>query len=125
MAGNIVVVVNPASDLLEVTASAISKVFMGKSSKVADSKVSPIDQSSDQPARIGFSKKILGRSVAKVEKYWKKIILSGKGQPPQSVSGDDEVIAFVMKNKNAIGYISSDKVTDEVKVLKVDGQKEW
>jgi ABC-type phosphate transport system substrate-binding protein len=124
-AGNIVVVVNPSNSLSSATADEISKVFRGKTSSVAGASVEPVDQSPDAQARIDFSEKILGRSVNKVVDYWQKRVFAGKGDPPKSVDNDANVIAFVKGNPNAIGYISAGSVSGDVKVIEVDGKKEW
>ena len=124
-AGNVVVIVNSASSITNVTASDIAKVFMGKSSSLDGEKVKAVDLNEESEVRSSFSEKILGRSVAKIVKLWKKKIFSGKGTPPQTMSNDNEVLAYVADNPNGIGYIDASKVTDKVKVISVDGQKEW
>ncbi|MCP4685326.1 MAG: phosphate ABC transporter substrate-binding protein [bacterium] len=124
-AGNVVVIVNPASSISETTASEVSKVFMGKSGSVGGADVAAVDQAPGSQARIDFSEKILGRSVKKVTDYWKKRTFSGKGEAPQQVANDAKVIAFVADNPGAIGYVSAGAVTDKVKTVTVDGKTEW
>lgn len=124
-AGNVVVIVNTASSITNVTASGIAKVFMGKSSSLEGEKVKAVDLEESSEVRNSFSEKILGRSVAKITKLWKKKVFSGKGTPPKIMSNDNEVIAYVAGNPNGIGYIDASKVTDKVKVITIDGQKEW
>lgn len=124
-AGNIVVIVNPASAISKATASEISKLFMGKSTAVNKEKVVPVDQAAETQARIDFCDKILGRTVKKVLDYWKKRVFSGKGNPPGMLSDDKKVIAHVAETPNAIGYISAGALNDKVKAVSVDGKVEW
>ncbi|MCP4566176.1 MAG: phosphate ABC transporter substrate-binding protein [FCB group bacterium] len=124
-AGDVVVIVNPASSISKATSGEIEKVFMGKSSSVNDTKVVPVDQSSKSQARVDFSDKILGKTVKKVTNFWKKQVFSGKGEPPKRLEDDAKVIAFVAENKNAIGYISADALSDKVKSVSVDGKEKW
>ncbi|MCP4703209.1 MAG: phosphate ABC transporter substrate-binding protein [candidate division Zixibacteria bacterium] len=124
-AGEIVVIVNPASSISKATSGEIEKVFMGKSSSVEGTKVVPVDQKSKSPARADFSDKILGKTVKKVTNFWKKQVFSGKGEPPKRFEDDAKVIAYVAENKNAIGYVSADALSDKVKSISVDGKKKW
>lgn len=124
-AGNIVVVVNSASTISKVTASELSKLFMGKSKTVAGEKAVPINQDVESQPRADFSDKILGRTVKKIVDYWKKRIFSGKGKAPKEVSDDAKVIAYVSENPNALGYIAASNLTDKVKAIPVDGKVEW
>ena len=124
-AGNVVVIVNAASSIANVTASDVAKVFMGKSSSLEGEKVKAVDLGEDSDVRTNFSEKILGRSVSKIVAIWKKKVFSGKGTPPKTMNNDNEVLAYVAGNANGIGYIDASKVTDKVKVITVDGQKEW
>lgn len=124
-AGNIVVVVNSASTISKVTASELSKLFMGKSKTVAGEKAVPINQDVESQPRADFSDKILGRTVKKIVDYWKKRIFSGKGKAPKEVFDDAKVIAYVSENSNALGYISASSLTDKVKAIPVDGKVEW
>jgi len=47
-------------------------------------------------------------------------MLSGEGTAPKAFSSDAEVIDFVKNNNGAIGYISKDSLSDDVKQLNVE-----
>lgn len=40
--------------------------------------------------------------------YWRKLLFKGKLAPPPTRATDSEIIDFVGKNANAIGYVSGD-----------------
>ncbi len=124
-AGNIVVIVNSGSGITAATADEVSKVFMGKSGSLGGTDVTPVDQVSDSETRTAFSEKILGRSVTKVSKYWKKLVFAGKGEPPAVFANDAKVIAHVSDTPDAVGYVSAGSLNDKVKAILVDGQVEW
>jgi len=124
-AGEVVVIVNPASSVSKATSGEIEKVFMGKTSSISGKAVSPVDQKAKSTARADFSDKILGKAVKKVTDFWKKQVFSGKGQPPKQLADDAKVIAWVAENEDAIGYVSADAVSSKVKVVSVDGKEEW
>ncbi|MGB1303739.1 MAG: phosphate ABC transporter substrate-binding protein, partial [Pseudoalteromonas marina] len=44
-------------------------------------------------------------------------VFTGKGTPPEKLGSDQAVIDFVAANADAIGYVDSAKVSDNVKVV--------
>ncbi len=69
-----------------------------------------------------FFKAVLKKSDRAVQQIWVKLLLSGRvSQGPVGFSSDAEVIDYIRKNPGAIGFISLDNVTEDVKVLLIDG----
>lgn len=58
-----------------------------------------------------------GKSLMEMKKLWMKLQLTGEGQPPAGVGSEDEVVSKVASTPGAIGFVSSDKVNNSVKVL--------
>ncbi len=61
--------------------------------------------------------KTIGKSSMEMKKYWMKLQLTGEGQPPDGYSSDEEIVSKVASTPGAIGFVSADKVSDNVKVL--------
>ena len=40
--------------------------------------------------------------------YWKRMVFTGRGLPPQTIPTEAELIDFVSKTKGAVGYVSSE-----------------
>ena len=59
----------------------------------------------------------LGKSTSRMKSIWMKNMLSGEGEPPESLKSEEELLKKVAATPGAIGFISQAKVTDEVKVL--------
>ncbi|HEY9247790.1 MAG TPA: hypothetical protein VIO38_01600 [Rariglobus sp.] len=57
------------------------------------------------------------RSADQFDKYWKKLVFSGKGVMPAQAADDAAMIDYVSKTPGALGYVSAGAVTDKVKVL--------
>lgn len=110
------VIVNSANNN-DISSSQIKKIFLGKSKSFADgNKVevySLADGSNDTQV---FRLNALSKSNSQYKSYWAKLAFTGKGTPPKSIS-DSEMISTVKSNSNAIGFINSDKVTGDVKVI--------
>ena len=59
----------------------------------------------------------IGKTPLELKKIWLRIQLSGQGKAPESLESDEEVLAKVATTPGAIGFISSDKVKGDVKVV--------
>uniref|UniRef100_A0A486XUQ4 ABC-type phosphate transport system, periplasmic component n=1 Tax=Rheinheimera sp. BAL341 TaxID=1708203 RepID=A0A486XUQ4_9GAMM len=107
----VVVVVNPSMNE-EITKDEIARVYTGRSSVLV-----PVNLKDSDAKRAAFDEKALGRSSAQLKAYWSKLVFTGKGNPPQEVATDADVIAFISNNDYGIGYIDAANVTDKVKVI--------
>jgi len=118
------VVINEANSTTVIDRDGLSKCFMKQASKwISGHTVVPVDQAPSSEIRKVFSTKIHGRDVSKIQKYWQRQIYSGRGVPPQELSSDKEVLAFVRSNPGAVGYVSAGaKIGDGVKVLEITGE---
>lgn len=114
---DVVVVVHP-SNAAAINTTQIKRIFLGKEKKFSDGKeATPINSVASYSSRDQFDSNILGRSSAQVSAYWSKLVFTGKGIPPKEVENDAAVIAIVVNNQNAIGYVDSAAVTGDVKVI--------
>ncbi len=58
-----------------------------------------------------------GMELKKIKKLWLKAKLTGNGNPPTIISSDEKIIEMVANTPGAIGFVSSSKVKDNIKVL--------
>lgn len=117
LSAEVSVVVHPSNNS-QISANDISQLFLGKTKNFPDgSSAVPISQGESSQITVSFYERIMNRTPKQVKAYWSKQVFSGVGSPPKEVSNDEEVLKLISKNPNLIGYIDSDKVTDEVKVV--------
>lgn len=64
----------------------------------------------------------LGKPPSRMKSLWLKRMLSGDGDPPESLDSEDEVLHKVRATPGAIGFLSMTRVDDSVKVLAVISQ---
>lgn len=121
--GELAIIVNVNNDASEITAEEVASIFLGKTRRLPDgTKVVPIDQFEGERPRAEFYQKVVQKSQSQLNSYWSRLIFTGKGQPPFTVTGDSEVLEFIASNPNMIGYVdlktieSSTNVND-IKVL--------
>lgn len=114
------VIVNPANAVAELPAEVLGKILLKEvTSFPSGGAATPVDLGKASPVRAAFSKRVVGRPLPVVEKYWQQQISSGKDEPPPIKSSDDEVVAFVKANPGAVGYVSSAANVAGVKVVEV------
>jgi ABC-type phosphate transport system substrate-binding protein len=115
------VIVNAANPESAVKREQLSGLFLKNTIKWSNgTPVSPVDQSVTSPVRIAFSKDVFGQPVAAIQSYWQKQSAAGQEGPPAVRASDREVLAYVLANVGAVGYVSPDILLSKgVKVLKV------
>lgn len=114
---DLVVVANPNVKLNAISQIELTKLFLGQSSAYPDgSKAVPLDINGDH--RNSFYTYILKKSPTQLEKYWARMIFTGKAQPPRQISSKD-VKSIVADTQGAISYMDSATVDSSVKVLTV------
>ena len=59
----------------------------------------------------------LGKSTSRMKSIWMKNMLSGEGDPPESIPSEEEVLKKVASTPGAIGFVSQAKTSEEVKIL--------
>jgi len=117
-AADVVAVVSAKSPISALSKPQVADLFLGKGSRFPNGLAAvPIDQIEGSAARNEFYEKVAGKSPAQVKALWSKIIFTGRGQPPPTVSDSVEVKKIISANPAAIGYIDRDQVDATVRVL--------
>ncbi len=117
-ADEVVLIVNPANALSEMTLKDVKRIYLGKSKFFpGGGKVIPADQSEKSTVRDIFYEVMIGKSASKLKAYWSKRIFTGKGTPPKVIKGDEAMLAWVAAQPMALGYVFRKSVNDSVKML--------
>lgn len=113
----VVVIANPAGpDAL--TKSQVTKLYLGKSKKLPTGQKAQILEIAEGDAtRAAFHDAVTGKSEAQLQSYWSRLVFTGKGKPPKSLSSASLVKNSVASSPNAIGYIDEADVDASVKVV--------
>jgi ABC-type phosphate transport system substrate-binding protein len=115
---DVVAVVSVKSAITSLDKSQVADIFLGKASHFPNGiQAAPIDQSEGLALRDEFYAKVVGKSPSQIKAYWTKIIFTGRGQPPPSVSNDVEMKKRIGENPAAIGYIDRSLVDNTVRVV--------
>ena len=115
-----VVVVNAANSVTSLTPSDLSKLFLRKLTRFSNGRPAvPVDQVETCALRKHFSTAIHGMDVPDVKSYWQELVFSGRAEPPIERQSDEDVVAFVHSNPNAIGYVIVGTPLGDVKAIAV------
>lgn len=114
---DVAVIVNTANNN-PIDESFIKKVYLGKAKSFEDgAKIDMYTLGDSDAATAEFREKVLNKTNSQYKSYWSKLVFTGKGTPPKEMSDASEMINEVKRNINTIGFIASDQVTGDVKVI--------
>ncbi len=114
------VIVHPDNPSTALTRDFLVDAFLKRVSHWSDGEtIRPVDQRQSAFVRRRFSESVLQRSVAAVKSYWQQRIFSGRELPPPELDSDDAVVAYVLKHRGAVGYVSAGAKLDRAKSVQV------
>lgn len=73
----------------------------------------------DAPLHINFSKEKLNVFPYQLRAAWDRLVFSGTGQAPHTVSSPEEMLAKVASTPGAIGYLTKPRMDGTVNVLQI------
>jgi ABC-type phosphate transport system substrate-binding protein len=115
---DVVVVVSAKNPVAALSRAQVEDIFLGKTIHFPDGAAAvAIDQPEGSAVRDEFYNKVTGKTAAQIKAYWSKIIFTGRGQPPPSVSNTIEMMKRIGANPAAIGYIDRNMINDSVRVV--------
>ncbi len=113
-------VVHPSNSTASISRSEAASIFLKKTTHWSNgATIVVIDLPPEASVRQSFSSHVLGKSVAAVKSFWQQQIFSGRDVPPVEKRTDEEVIAFIRSNANAIGYIGIGTPTQGLRVVEI------
>ena len=67
-----------------------------------------------------FLKEYVHKTENNYVRYWKRMIVTGKGKMPKLLSDEDSVISYVAATEGAIGYVSESVIDNSVQKIKIE-----
>ena len=117
------VIVNSSNPITSVSKPTLSKMLLKTQTAWSNgNRVLPVDQRASAKVRDTLSRDVHGRSAMTIKTWWNQQIFAGKGVPPPELTSDAKVVAYVSANAGAIGYVSADTNTSDVKVVAVTAE---
>ncbi len=113
----VVVITNSTVGMDSMPKDELKKIFLGKKIKWSDDMRIKVTALKKGEVHKEFVKMYTKKSTSQFKNYWKNMIFTGKGMPPKQFETESELIDYVSTTDGAIGYISTDKKTDDIKIL--------
>ena len=119
--GAYVVIVNQGNPVSAIPRQQLADIFMKRLAEWPDGGgvVHPVDQPANASVRDAFSRGVHGKPAAAVASWWGQQMFSGRATPPPQRPNDRGVIAFVLGDASAVGYVTAGNTPPDVKVLHV------
>jgi ABC-type phosphate transport system substrate-binding protein len=115
-----IVIAHPNTQSGDVSRKFLSEAFLKKTTRWEDgSALRPVDQGMESEVRRKFSEDVLKRSIAAVRSYWQQLIFAGRDVPPPELTGDAEVVSYVLKYAGAVGYVAPSTKLNGAKVISI------
>jgi ABC-type phosphate transport system substrate-binding protein len=73
----------------------------------------------DAPLHAAFAKEKLNVFPYQLRSAWDRLVYSGTGQAPDTVTSQEEMLAKVASTPGAIGYLAKSKIDGRVNVLQI------
>lgn len=120
IAAELVVVVNKANGISEISKSDLVAIYTKKMTKWSegDEKIKPV-MLKKGAVRDTFIKSYLDMTPSSFKSFWQKMVFTGKGTPPKGLSEDSDIISYVKDNEGAIGFVAKGTATEGVKAVTV------
>ena len=99
------VIVNAANPVKSLPKSRVAKLFLRRATWPSGAIAVPCDLGEKSPVRADFTRDVHGKSVLAVKSFWQQQIFAGRDVPPPEKPSGADVIAFVLSNPSAIGYV--------------------
>jgi TonB family protein len=102
-----------------ISAEEIKRVFLEERRSLDDgTHVAPVLEK-DGPVHEAFLRAYLGRTDDDLLTYYRALVFTGRGSMPKELDSDAEVVAYVIRTRGAIGYVSAETSTEGVKTLAI------
>lgn len=119
-AEDVAFIVNAQGADASMTADELKSVLLGNKTKWNGGGLIKLAILSSGAAHDQVMQTYAQRSADQFEKYWKKLVFTGKGVMPEQAADEAALVAYVAKTPGAFGYVSASAVTGQVKVLPIN-----
>ena len=115
----VVMITSYQTDITDLDARIISRLYTGKIIEINGISVIPINQDPSNPLRARFLEKYLSQDEDKYAAYWTVRRFIGKGTPPKEFLSVSAALDFIIETPGAIGYIDTNLSTlpKDIKII--------
>ncbi|NRB25380.1 hypothetical protein [Shewanella sp.] len=116
--GELLVVVSRESRVESLTKIEVVDLFMGRYVNFPNGdKAKVFDLAPQSEIKGQFYQRLVSRTEAQIDAYWARLLFSGRNSPPEETESPGQLIEELVNSSQGIGYISSQDLTDSLKVV--------
>lgn len=112
-------VVNKDTKIATASSDDIRNILLGNKQKFDDGTVIKLAILSDGPVHEKVVRDFTQRSTDQFDKYWKKLVFTGKGIMAAQFKTDADLIDYVSKTPGGFGYVAKASVTSAVNAVEI------
>ena len=116
------VIVSKSSELTELSSAQLTRMFLGELVDNGAHRLIPLNRATATEERAEFDRVVLGKSPDEMARYWIDRKIRGQSSAPKAVEPVDVYERVIAKLDGAIGYVRTDEIRGDVKVLRIDGK---
>lgn len=116
---DIAIIAHPSLDINHLNHEEASNLFLGKVKTTKNGTIPLLyDLPDKNKIKASFYQRLTNRNPAQLHSYWARKLFSGQATfIPIKLSSTAEMLMMISSTKNAIGYLPTNNLNDNVKVL--------
>lgn len=96
----------------------LSNLYLGYTRRLPDGESVVVTTLSDRnPTTALFFKLALERTVSEMKSRWSYMVFTGKGNPPQVFGNESDLLEYLERTPNAIGFIQNPPSSKKLKTV--------
>ena len=108
------------SSISDLSRDQVLNVWLGYPTYIDDTKIAGMDYQTKSKNFAIFREKILGKTEAEWFTFFSRYGLAGKRSiPATDIQSEKEMVAYLNRNKNVIGYVFDKNLADTSKIVAV------
>lgn len=113
------IIVHPDNPVSTLSTDEVRQIFLGRMRLYPNTQknIDPVDQHTARPTFEKFYRVVANLTPTTLQRLRAMYLFSGKGMLPKMLPGEGEVVEFVAKHPQAIGYINSEHADQRVKTV--------
>lgn len=116
---DLAVIVHPDNPVSSLSTDEVRQIFLGRMRlyPATQKNIDPVDQNTTRPTFEKFYRVVANLTPTTLQRLRAMYLFSGKGMLPKMLPSETEVVDFVAKHPEAIGYVKKEHVDQRVKTV--------
>jgi ABC-type phosphate transport system substrate-binding protein len=117
-AAELVVVANARCAVDSLTREQVINIFLGRYRQMPNGiAATPLDLPETHSEKARFYRLLVNKDLSEIDAYWARLVFSGKTLPPRQAANQQELVAWLARDKGAIAYMERGQIDARLKVV--------